>query len=279
MAQRQDGLIAGRFETAFRFVISSMMIRKGESMLLPTGRVCLLAASLMFAILPAGLVMGQEDHSPETAEQHAAAAADGDTHGDGEHPEGDHDAAEHGGADHGGDSHGGGHDDPAGTPPLLQVDIGSAICNIAIFLGVLGILSKFVWPAILGGLQAREQKIHGDLEAAEKANQEAKTLLADYQAKLDDAATQVQSMLASARKDAEASAQRIMDAAKEDADRQRERALSEIETAKKVAISELAGQTSDMAIHVAKQVVGRELKADDHAELIRQSLERLPSNN
>ena len=67
--------------------------------------------------------------------------------------------------------------------------------------------------------------------------------------------------------------------AKQEADRQRERAMSEIETAKKVALSELAGQTSDMAIRVAKQVVGRELKADDHADLIRQALERLPSNN
>ena len=65
----------------------------------------------------------------------------------------------------------------------------------------------------------------------------------------------------------------------DEAERQRERAVSDIETAKKVAISELAGQTSDMAIQVAKQVVGRELKAEDHAELIRQSLERLPSNN
>lgn len=207
------------------------MIRKGESMLLHSGRVGLLAFLLILALAPLG------------------------------------------------SAYGGDHADPAGTPPLLQIDFGSAICNLAIFLGVLAILSKFVWPAILLGLQAREDKIHGDLEAAEKANQEAKSLLSDYQCKLDDAASQVQAMLASARKDSEASGQRIVDAAKQEADRQRERALSEIETAKKVALSELAGQTSDMAISVAKQVVGRELKADDHADLIRQALERLPSNN
>lgn len=165
------------------------------------------------------------------------------------------------------------------TPPLLQFDFGSAICNLAIFLGVFAVLAKFVWPAILSGLQAREEKIQDDLENAERANTDAKALLSEYQAKLDEAASQVQEMLASARKDAEASGQRIVEAAKEEADRQRERAVSEIDTAKKVAISELAGQTSDMAIHVAKQVVGRELKPEDHADLIRQSLERLPSNN
>ncbi len=237
-------------------------------MLLPLGRVSFLAALLMFVFAPTGLVIGQEDHAASSAEQHAA----------GDHVEGNHDeGADHAAAGHAADGHAGA--DPAGTPPLLQIDIGSAICNLAIFLGVLAILSKFVWPVILGGLQAREDKIHGDLEAAEKANQEAKSLLADYQSKLDDAASQVQAMLATARKDSEASGQRIVDAAKQEADRQRERALSEIETAKKVALSELAGQTSDMAISVAKQVVGRELKADDHADLIRQALERLPSNN
>jgi F-type H+-transporting ATPase subunit b len=165
--------------------------------------------------------------------------------------------------DHGGH----GHSAEAGVPPLLQFDFGSAICNLAIFLGVLAILSKFVWPVILGGLQAREEKIHGELEAAARANADAKALLADYQVQINEASTKVQSMLAEARKDSEASAARIVEEAKAEAERQRERALSDIETAKKVALSDLAGQTSDMAISVAKAVVGRELNASDHQDL------------
>lgn len=202
---------------------------------------------------------GQGDH--EDAEDH--------------HADGDHDAEDHADGDHGAD----GHDDHAGVPPLLQFDMGSAICNLLIFLGVFAILAKFVWPPILDGLKAREQKIHGDLIAAEKANEEAREMLADYQAKLDEASTQVQAMLADARKDAESVGQRIQDEAKAEADRQRERAMSDIETAKRTALSELADQTSAMAIGVAKQVVGRELRPEDHADLIRQSLDRMPSQN
>jgi F-type H+-transporting ATPase subunit b len=215
------------------------MNREGKSMLLVIGRLSLCAALTIFAL------------AAPTAYA-AESASDAESHG---------------------------ASDPPGTPPLLSVDVGAAVCNIAIFLGVLAILSKFVWPEILGGLQAREDKIHGELEAAAQANTEAKTLLSEYQAKLDDAASQVQVMLADARKDGEASGQRIVDEAKSEAERQRERAIADIETAKKVALSELAGQTSDMAINVAKQVVGRELRAEDHADLIRQSLDRLPSNN
>jgi F-type H+-transporting ATPase subunit b len=176
------------------------------------------------------------------------------------------------------DEHGA-HGDEVGIPPLLSFDFGSAICNILIFLGVFAILSKFVWPPILEGLKAREQKIHGDLVAAEKANQDARNLLAEYQTKLNEASNQVQTMLAGARKDAETAGQRIIDEAKVESDRQRARAIADIETAKKTALAELADQTSAMAIGVAKQVVGRELKASDHADLIRQSLDRMPSQN
>lgn len=177
------------------------------------------------------------------------------------------------------DDAGHGHQDPPGTPPLLQFDAGSAIANIAIFIGVFAILSKLVWPVILEGLKARESKIRSDLEAADLAHREAKALLDGYQSKLDEASAQVQAMLTEARKDGEASGQRIIEEAKAEAERQRVRAIADIETAKKVAIADLAGQTSDLAMQVARKVVGRELSANDHGDLIRQSLDRLPSKN
>lgn len=203
----------------------------------------------------------------------ASDVADNGEH-DGEH-EHSGDEAGHDGEDgtHGDDHKG--HD----LPPLLSLDPGSAICNLLIFLGVFAILAKFAWPPILEGLKAREQKIHGDLMEAQKRNEEAKALLGDYQKKIDDAAAQVQDMLADARKDAEAAGQRIVAEAKEESDRQRDRAMADIDSAKKAALAELADQTGQMAIGVAKQVVGRELKTDDHADLIRASLDRLPSQN
>jgi F-type H+-transporting ATPase subunit b len=256
-----------------KFELPKPYQRGGDLMLSFIRRFAVIVAIAGVSVSLPSYSWAQDDAKPTHAES------------DHDHAEGDHDHAE-GGDDHGG--HEADHDDAAHadaghgdghTPPLLSFDAGSAFCNLAIFAGVFFVLSKFVWPVILGGLKAREEKIHGDLEAAEQATAEAKGLLAEYQTKLDDAASQVQSMLAEARRDAEASGQRIVEEAKAEAQRQSERAIADIETAKKVAISDIAGQTSDMAITVAKQVVGRELKADDHAELIRQSLERLPSNN
>lgn len=172
-----------------------------------------------------------------------------------------------------------GFEDPPGTTPLLQIDIGSMIVNIAIFIGVIVILGKFAWPVILRGLEAREDKIRGDLESAHRANEDAKALLVSYEARLSEASTQVQKMLAEAKQASEAERRRMIADAKQEAEIHRQRALADIEQAKKVAISELAGHTSEMALVVARKIVGRELRPEDHAELIRQSLQQLPSNN
>lgn len=181
---------------------------------------------------------------------------------------------EHDVADHEGDGHG---DDT--MPPILSFDPGAAAANLAIFLGVFGILAKFVWPVILGGLTARENKIAGDLESAQATNVKAEATLATYEKKVEEVASEAQGILSEARRDAEANAVKIVDEAKADAKRQGERALADIETAKKVALADIAGQTSALAMGVAKQVVGRELKAEDHAELIRKALDQVPSKN
>ncbi|MDV6029340.1 MAG: F0F1 ATP synthase subunit B [Phycisphaera sp. RhM] len=164
-------------------------------------------------------------------------------------------------------------------PPILSFDPGAAVINLAIFLGTFAVLAKFVWPVILGGLKAREEKIAGDLEQAQASNRKAEATLAEYQKKVQEVANEAQTILAEARRDAQANATKIVDEAKAEAQRQGERALADIETAKKVALAEIASQTSVLAMGVAKQVVGRELNPEDHAELIKKALEQVPSNN
>ncbi|TWT56337.1 F0F1 ATP synthase subunit B family protein [Allorhodopirellula solitaria] len=179
-----------------------------------------------------------------------------------------------------GDSHAAADDhEERAKPPILSFDFGSAFWNLVVFVCVLAVLSIFVWPSVLGGLQSREDKIREDLETAEKANAEAQAILAGYQTKLDEAATQTHAMLAEARSDAEANGQRIVEQAKVEAAAQRERAVADIENAKKVAMADIASRTSDMAMQVARGVVGRELNAQDHADLVAKAMKRLPSNN
>jgi F-type H+-transporting ATPase subunit b len=54
------------------------------------------------------------------------------------------------------------------------------------FLALYIVMSKFAMPAISDTLEKRQAKIQGDLDAAEKANEETRSLIAAYEKRLAD---------------------------------------------------------------------------------------------
>ena len=98
-----------------------------------------------------------------------------------------------------------GHGDGAGQeqPSPLVVDPDLAIWTFLVFLVLLAVLWKFAWGPIAAALDLREQKIADNIAAAEQCNEEAKKLLADYEAKLAAARDEVRGILDEARRDAE----------------------------------------------------------------------------
>ena len=150
----------------------------------------------------------------------------------------------------------------------------------AIVFGVLlVVLGATAWKPIMQGLEKRERGIADNITRAEKAANDATAKLAEYEAKLSAAAEESQRIVAEARKDAEAAGQKLIAAAQEEAARSRDRAVADIESAKRVALSELAAQSTDVAMSLAQRVVGREVRAEDHQSLIQDMLAKLPSQN
>jgi F-type H+-transporting ATPase subunit b len=135
------------------------------------------------------------------------------------------------------------------------------------------------WKKIQAALTAREEKIDKQIRDAKYASEEAQRKLAEYQQKLDSAALQAQEMLVQAKKDAEASGQRIVSEAQAEAQRQRDNVLAEIDAAKVAAIGEIGKKSTDLAFSLARSIVGREVKAEDHQQLIQEALRKLPSAN
>ncbi len=201
-------------------------------------------------------------------DDHAAAPAVED-HGAG--------AAAHGDSAHG-DS---GHAQPDLNPLTWQTDL--AIWTAVIFLVLLGVLWKFAWGPIMEGLAKRENGIAATISDAEKANEEAKRLLAEYEQKLADSKDEVRQMLAAARQNAEKAAGAIVDKAKQDAVAERDRSLQQIEVATAGALKELAEKGADLAVDLAGKIVGAKLDPGDHKKLIDRAVANFadspPSNN
>lgn len=160
------------------------------------------------------------------------------------------------------------------SPGLLSWTPGEYIWTLAIFLGLLFLLVRFVWPVILKGLQDREQKIRADLADAEKARDEAQQTLGQYRQQLAEARREAQKLIDDSRLEAERAAARIKEGAQADISQMRQRAQAEITNAKEQAIAEIYEQTAVLATHVAGQILHREINADDQRDLVERSLSK-----
>jgi len=147
-----------------------------------------------------------------------------------------------------------------------------ALWTLVVFLVVLAILTKFAWRPLVDGLKKREDEIAGQIAEAQRKNDEARQLLADYEKKLAEAATEVRGLIEQGRRDAEKVGQQLIGKAREEAGIEHQRALQQIESATSAALKELAESSATLAVDLAGKIVGAQLKAADHSRLIDQAV-------
>ena len=158
------------------------------------------------------------------------------------------------------------------SPGLFTGDLGNVIWTLLTFLAVVFVLGKFAWRPILRGLQSREEFIRRSLQDAERANQQARTLLAEYEKKLHDARSEASSIVEEGRRDAETVRKNIHEETRKEADAMIARAKREIGLARDAALRDLYTRSADLATDLAGQILGREVKPADHQRLIEDSI-------
>jgi F-type H+-transporting ATPase subunit b len=235
-------------------------------------------ASCVWVATPAVVLAADADQTEEAhADAESHAAPQGDSHDD--HSHGD---AAHG--DHHDDGHHVeiGHNAPEGvsqadfeSPAWFQADL--ALWSFAVFVLLLTLLTKFAWKPIMDGLEKREQGIADTIAATQRANQEAKQMLASYEKRLAEAADEVRAMLEEARRDADATKQTIIGEARRAADEEQTRARREIALATDEALSTIAERAGELAVSVAGKFLKEKLSGDDQQRLIRDSVSAIHS--
>lgn len=164
------------------------------------------------------------------------------------------------------------HAEDDGEIDPLEWKTDLAIWTAVVFVCLVLILGKFAWKPIVDGLDKREQGIADDITAAEKANADAKQLLAQYQQKLADSQDEVRRMIEAGKRDAEKAGQAIIDKSRDAAAAERERAIAEIDLATAGALQELARRSADLAVSLAGKIVTARLDKADHTRLIEQAM-------
>lgn len=161
---------------------------------------------------------------------------------------------------------------------LLSPNVGLAFWLVLAFLLLLGLLSKFAFPAILGGLKERESTIEESMTRAERALAEAKQLQADNEIARREAERQAQAILREAREQADAQRAADVDKTRADIAQMQEAARADIEREKQQALAELRQEVSSLAIGAAEKILRENLDATRQAALVDQFLAELPQN-
>ena len=151
---------------------------------------------------------------------------------------------------------------------LAQLNPWSIITSIVVFLLLLFVLSKVAWKPILEGLQKREDTIKKALDDAAEANEQAKTLIAKYESKLDQAREEGQAILEETRKDAQDLRAQIEADARIRAEETVERSKREVEQVFAKAWDELVRDAATVATEAASQIIQQQLTPEGHADIV-----------
>jgi F-type H+-transporting ATPase subunit b len=222
-----------------------------------TARLAAVTAAAVFAFGASA----QADHAqPADAAHTAAQDAHADDHAGGAHQ------ADHG--DHGGH-------EKVGALPSIQQGLATGVTALVVFAIVAGVLGAGVWPKISRALDEREQKILGEIEAAEAARKQARSALEQYEKSLAEARAEAQSMLEQTKADQMKLAAELRARSEADLHSMKEKAQRDIDAARRAAVADLYAQASDLATAVAGKILQREVNAGDQQRLIEEAVAEL----
>ncbi len=149
------------------------------------------------------------------------------------------------------------------------------IIQMLVFMVVVMITMKYIWPVILGAMEEREKQIADGLAASDEADIALKKAQDEAEVIVNDAKDQAGTVRESANK----MATKIKDQAKADAIAEKERqmaaAVAEIEQEANRAKEDLRKQVSTIALAGAEKLLNKEVDSKVHADLLNELVKEI----
>lgn len=158
---------------------------------------------------------------------------------------------------------------------LLKVEPGLLLWTMITFLVLLLILWKAAWKPLVEALDARAEKVRGDIENADRSRQEAEKLLAQHKIMMDNARNEAAKFIADSRTEAEKLKNDIIEKAGADAEMLADRARKEISLAKDRALGEIKAEIVNLSTEIAAKIINKNLNSDDQKALVEETLNKV----
>jgi F-type H+-transporting ATPase subunit b len=155
-----------------------------------------------------------------------------------------------------------------GTAETVHFNGGDVLFQLIMFLILLALLKKFAWKPLMGIMTKREEHIANEINTAEASRLEAKKLLEEQRAVLNQARQEAHSLIEAAKKQGDVQREEIIIVARTEADRIKDTAKREIEQEKEKAVATIREQVASLSVLIASKVIEKELTAQDQDKLI-----------
>lgn len=142
------------------------------------------------------------------------------------------------------------------------------IGQLIAFAGFVLFCMRYVWPPITAAMAEREQKISDGLAAADRAGHDLELAQKQAVEQMADAKREAAGIVEAANKRAALVVDEAKAAASAEADRIKAAAMAEIEQERARAQEQLMSQVSALAVKGAEKILGAEIDAAKHAELL-----------
>ena len=139
------------------------------------------------------------------------------------------------------------------------------ICNLMIQLVI---FKKFLLKPIKQVIADRKAKADSEIADAQKLRTEAEAMKAEYEQNLQNARTEANQIVAAAQKTATARSEELLGEARAQAAALKQKAEADIAQERKKAVNEVKDEIGGMAMEIASKVVEREIREQDHQDLI-----------
>ncbi len=160
---------------------------------------------------------------------------------------------------------------PMATSNFL-VPNGTFIFELIAFLIVLGVIGWKVLPPLNKVLSERQEQIRGELEAADQAKTDAEQADAERRRELEDARHRAREIVAQANHTADQVTVARQAQAQAEYERIVNSAEAEVAVARQAAVEQITARVGEIVIAAAERVIGREIQASDHQDLIDEAI-------
>jgi F-type H+-transporting ATPase subunit b len=152
---------------------------------------------------------------------------------------------------------------------------GTFFIELIVSIILILLIYKYVLPPINKAMEERQEKIRASLEAADQARADAEAADDERRAVLDEARHQAREIVATANRTAEQVRTDAQARGQSEYERIVGNADVEIGLARQRAVEEAASRMGELVMEVVERVIGRELNAEAHRDLIEEAVAAL----